>query len=73
MGVHFECNLCHFSNMNKRDPVYGCKKDEDTFIAIRRTQLDVFWAREPSTVASNFSRLRREYFDATIVFILFIV
>ena len=35
MKVPFECDMCHFRNMNKQDPVYGFKKDEDTFIAIR--------------------------------------
>ena len=34
--VLFECDLCHFRNMNKQDPVYGCKKYKDTNIAIRR-------------------------------------
>ena len=70
MKVPFECDLCHFRNMNKPDPVYGCKKDEDTYIVMRRAQLDVFWAREPSTVASNLSRLMRYYIDATTVFSL---
>lgn len=70
MKVPFECDLCHFRNMNKRDPVLGFKKDEDTHIAIRRAQLDVFWAREPSTVLGNLSRMRRDYIDATAVFSL---
>ena len=70
MKVPFECDLCHFRNMNKRDPVYSYKKDEDKYIAILRAQLDVFWAREPSTVASYLSRLRRDYIDATVVFSL---
>ena len=70
MKVPFECNLCHFRDMNKQDPVYGCRKDEDTYIVIRRAQLDIFWDREPSTVASNLSRLRRDYIDTTTVFSL---
>ena len=56
--------------MNKRDPVYGCRKDEDMYIAILQTQLDIFWAWEPSTMAGNLSRLRRDYIDATTVFSL---
>ena len=65
MKVHFECDLCHFRNMNKRDPVSGGKRDKDMFFAIQRDQLDVLWSRETSTVASNFSRLRRDYLDST--------
>ena len=56
--------------MNRRDPVFGGKRDEDTLVAIRRAQLDIFWAQEPSTVASNFSRLRRDYLDFIMVFSL---
>ena len=65
MKVPCVCDLCHFRNMNKRDPVSGSKRYEDTFVAIRRAQLDVFWARESSTIASNHSCLRRDYLDST--------
>ena len=64
MGVPFECDLCHFRNMNRRDPVWERDKDMKTFEAIRRIQLDVFWAREKSTVSGNLSRMRRDYMDA---------
>ena len=70
MKVPFECNLYHFRNMNKQDPVYSYKKDKDMCFAIRRAQLDVFWAREPSTMASSSSRLRRDCIDATTLFVL---
>ena len=63
MGVPFECDLCHFRNMNKRDPVWESSKDMATMEVIRRVLLDVFWAREPSTVSGNLSRLRRDYLD----------
>ena len=56
--------------MNKQDPVYGCKKNEDTYIVLLQAQLDVLLAREPSTVTSNLSRLRRDYIDTTTVFSL---
>ena len=39
-------------------------------MAIRRAQFDVFWAQEPSVVASNFSRLRRDYPDSITMFSL---
>ena len=63
MGVPFECNLCHFRNMNRRDPVWRSAKDMDTIEAIRRVLLDVFWAREEGTVSGNLSRMRRDYLD----------
>ena len=70
MKVPFECDLCHFRNINKRDPVLGSKRDEDTFVAIRRPQLDVFWARGSSNVTSNLSRMRRDYLESTTMFSL---
>ena len=70
MGVPFECDLCHFRNMNRRDPVWGHQKDEDTLMAIRRANLDVCWARESSTVSGNLSRVRRDYLDASDIFSL---
>ena len=56
--------------MNKQDPVFRCKKDEDACVAIQRARLDIFWAQEPSTVASNFSLLRLDYLDSTTMFSL---
>ena len=35
MGVPFECDLCHFRNMNKRDPVWESPKDMATMEVIR--------------------------------------
>ena len=70
MKVPFECDLYYFQNMNKRDPVLGSKREKDTFVAIKRAQLDVFWARESSTVASNLSCLRRDCPDSTTMYSL---
>jgi hypothetical protein len=61
MGVPFECNLCSFRNVVGRDPDDTDARDEFTLTAIRRVLLDVMWAREPDTVASNWSRSRREF------------
>ena len=60
MRVPFECDLCHYRNINRRDPVWSCPKDMATLVAIRRVNLDVFWARESSTVTGNLSRMRRD-------------
>ncbi len=61
MGVPFECDLCSFRNVTGRDPVSGSDRDDFTLVAIRRVLLDAMWAREPDTVASNWSRSKRDY------------
>ena len=61
MGVPFECDLCSFRNVVGRDPDESNQKDEFTLTAIRRVLLDVMWAREPDTVASNWSRSKRDF------------
>ena len=68
MGVPFECDLCHFRNLNKRSPEYTDPKDIRTLWAIRRASLDAFWAREPSTVRANLNRMRADYRDAHSMF-----
>lgn len=57
--VPFQCEVCHFRNMEKRDPVLGHAKDEETMEYIRRASLDAFWARETSTVKKNLGLLWR--------------
>ena len=61
MGVPFECDLCSFRNVVGCDPVITDGRDEFTLTAIRRVLLDVMWAQEPDTVASNRSRSKRDY------------
>ena len=52
MLVPFQCDLCHFRNLVKRDPA---KSDEDLclIIGIRRANVNVFWAREEGTVSAT--------------------
>ena len=56
-GDHFmcqlQCNLCHFRNIQRRDPVVGNVKDSLSLRCIRRANLDAMWAREPTTVDGN--------------------
>ncbi len=61
MGVPFECNLCSFRNVCGRQPVFKDKRDQFTLTCIQRVQLDVMWAREPHTVASNWARIKADY------------
>ena len=64
MGIPFECDLCHFRNLNRRDPDQGDAKDDWTLLCIRRAILDAFWSRESSTVRSNLNRLKLDYQSA---------
>jgi hypothetical protein len=65
MGVLFECNLCLFRNVCRREPEFKNKCDQFTLTTIRRAQLDVMWAREPHTVATNWARAKAGY-DVTM-------
>jgi hypothetical protein len=55
----FQCDLCHFRNIQKRDPLFGHRKDILLLQCIRRASLDAFWAREPSTVRANLRGAKR--------------
>ena len=61
MGIPFECDLCHFRNLNGRDPCKRSAKDAYTLVLIRRAMLDACWSRERSTVAGNLSRMVLDY------------
>jgi hypothetical protein len=61
MGLPFECNLCSFRNFCGRQPVFKDKRDQFTLTCIQRVQLDVMWAREPHTVASNWAHIKADY------------
>ena len=51
--VPFQCELCHFRNIQQRDPMAGHGKDEFLMDFIVRANLDAFWSREASTVQAN--------------------
>jgi hypothetical protein len=48
----FQCDLCHFQNIQRRLPGSD-PRDEFFEVCIRRANLDALWAREASTVESN--------------------
>ena len=56
----FQCDLCHFRNIQKRDPGSD-PRDEVLQKALRRAILDSFWSRESSTVNTN--RLQEKHVD----------
>jgi len=49
----FQCALCHFRNIQQRDPVSFISADQEAMEFIKRAILDLFWSRESSTVESN--------------------
>jgi hypothetical protein len=55
----FQCDLCHFRNITKSDPIGSVLTDFRLMRSIRRASLDAFWARASSTVASNLQEIRR--------------
>ncbi len=59
--VPFKCDLCSFRNVCGRDPVFGNYQDQFTLTSIRQIQLDVMWARESHTVATNWARAKADY------------
>ena len=49
----FQCDVCHFVNMQRRLPDSEKTSDELLLTCIRRAILDAFWSRERSTVGQN--------------------
>jgi len=56
---HFQCDVCVFRNLQKRDPRGDSEQDKLLMACLRRVILDAFWARESSTVESHGQALRR--------------
>ena len=50
--IPFQCDLCIFRSLFKRDPRQG-PSDLEALEVIRRMNLDIIWSREPSTIAKN--------------------
>ena len=49
----FQCDLCHYRNIQGQDPIPGLGKDKLLLQCIRRASIDAFWSQESSTVAAN--------------------
>ena len=55
----FQCDICHFRNIQHRDPCVNAVKDMRLMQAIRQANIDAFWSRETSTVNGNLIQARR--------------
>ena len=64
MSLPFECDVCHFRNINKRDVDWNNEQDVRTLMYIRGATLDAMWSRTKGTVEGNMKRLRRDMRDA---------
>ena len=52
--TNFQCDLCHFRNIQKRDPIRDeVAKDNVLLTCIRRANLDALWSKESGTVEAN--------------------
>jgi hypothetical protein len=60
MGVPFECELCHFQNVARRDPDWNSPKDMGQLTFMRGANLDAICSRRPSTIALNGRRMWRD-------------
>ena len=55
----FQCDLCHFRNIQFRNPRAESRQDKNLLIGIRRANIDAFWGRSSSTVNTNKNNLKR--------------
>jgi hypothetical protein len=55
----FQCELCHFRNLQGRSPQLGSGLlgDVELLKCLRRVNLDAFWSREPSMVSQNLGKI----------------
>jgi hypothetical protein len=51
--VPFQCELCHFRNVMKRDTESRNWADQEILDFMRRANLDDFWSREMAMVKAN--------------------
>jgi hypothetical protein len=56
--THFQCDLCVFRNVHKRDPT-RLTGDELAMCCYRSANLAALWSREPGTVSSNLRLIKR--------------
>jgi hypothetical protein len=54
----FQCQLCHFRNIFKRNPSEDSEIDKWALTTLMRANLDVFWSSRPGTVLGNLREAR---------------
>ena len=53
MNTYFQCNICHFRNIQVRSLERSNLKYKTLLETIRRKSLDTSWIREPGTILGN--------------------
>ena len=59
MLMHFQCNNCHFRNIQGRDPDALSEKDMRLLVTIRRADVGAFWIRKTGVVKGNLTMVKR--------------
>ena len=59
--VPFECDRCIFLKLKNRLPIEINPQDQVLMAAIRRINLDAFWARTTTTVTANLSKIKQAW------------
>ena len=57
--TYFQCDLCHFRNIQGRDTNTQGEADMRSIAAIIRSTLDLFWRMESGTVSGNLTMLKK--------------
>jgi hypothetical protein len=55
----FQCDLCHFLNIQRRSPVPGLPNDKLLLQCIRWASIDAFWSQETLMVNANAQGAKR--------------
>ena len=59
MLTHFQCDKCHFTNIQGRDPNTLSEKDMRLLVTTKRDTLDKFWSGETGTVKGTLTMVKR--------------
>lgn len=57
--VQFECDLCVFHKLKRRNPFQGSHQDDLLLGCIRRVIMDAFWSRAASTVKNQATKVEQ--------------
>jgi hypothetical protein len=57
--VPFQCDLCSFRNLTRRNPSSSSPQDDLLLCCIRRANLDAVWGRESTTVSATLRGARQ--------------
>ncbi|KAL7569738.1 hypothetical protein ACA910_005685 [Epithemia clementina (nom. ined.)] len=55
----FQCEVCHFRSIYKREPVQSSTPDGWALACMVRANIDAFWSCRPSTVKGNLQEVNR--------------